>query len=361
MEQVDTFDEAQHQHDAAGALFDDIAPVLGNFVCGLSGRRLRIEEGDAVWTDGERIVLPPLIAALPDLDDNFQLAKITVALLWAQTRFGSLRIDHAAITAAQPDPQAAAETPPELEVTPRDENGRLDFDITLDDAPIAPPDGVRQLLTSVYLDFGEIPPEYLTPAGDGEYDPNLVFDQPEDPDAVWQGTYHVKGAEREDRHPGPRQLLSRHARQACRRGQAPAQEIRGAARRKPPRQAADPGRRNRPRCPDRGAGRCEGRPRNERPPVRAPAPRRAQHRGGVSGRHERLDQGVDQRGRARGADPAVRGAGTLGRPLRDLRLFRDHAQALRTVPHQDLRRALRRRGEGAHRRHPPAWDLRCVT
>jgi len=317
MEEVDSFDETQHRNDAAGALFDDIAPILGNFVCGLSGRRLRIEEGDAAWTDGERIVLPPLIAALPDLDDNFQLAKITVALLWAQTRYGTLRADFAGVatkyadperalarlyaletlrlsariarelpglyrqmqrlraqidpglppswqrfearlaadqatlddslalldaayedadcpqwsdqgclrpdaiaaartarldkekarlriklaelleehTAAQPDPQSAAETPPELNVTPRDENGLLDFEITLDDAPIAPPDGVKQLLTSVYLDFGEIPPDYLTPAGDGEYDPNLVFDQPEDPDAVWHGTYHEKGAE----------------------------------------------------------------------------------------------------------------------------------------------------------------------
>jgi nitric oxide reductase NorD protein len=317
MEEVDSFDETQHRNDAAGALFEDIAPVLGNFVCGLSGRRLRIEEGDAAWTDGERIVLPPLIAALPNLDDNFQLAKATVALLWAQTRFGSLRIDHASVAAAYADPEralarlhaletlrltariarelpglyrqmqrlraqldpalpsgwqrfeaalasdhatqddslallgpaydeadcprwsdqgclrpdaiaaaraarldkekarlriklaelleehqaaqaeakAAPETPPALEIEPRDENGRLDFEITLDGAPLAPPDNVRQLLTSVYLDFGEIPPEYLTPAGDGEYDPNRVFDQPEDPDAVWHGTYHEKGAE----------------------------------------------------------------------------------------------------------------------------------------------------------------------
>ena len=316
MEEVDSFDEAQHQNDAAGALFDDIAPVLGNFVCGLSGRRLKLEEGDAAWTDGERIVLPPLIAALPDLGDNFQLAKATVALLWAQTRFGSLRIDHAGIAAAYDDPERAlvrlhaletlrltariagelpglhrqmlrlralldpalppgwqhfetalstpeatledslallkaayedddcpqwsdqgclrpeaiaaaravrldkekarlriklaelldehksakpdspdAETPPELRVEPHDENGKLDIEITLDGVPLAPPEDVKQLLTSVYLDFGEIPPEYLTPAGDGEYDPNLVFDQPEDPDAVWQGTYHEKGAE----------------------------------------------------------------------------------------------------------------------------------------------------------------------
>ncbi|MHB0974271.1 MAG: VWA domain-containing protein [Thiobacillus sp.] len=317
MEEVDSFDETQHRNDAAGALFEDIAPVLGNFVCGLSGRRLRIEEGEAAWTDGERIVLPPLIAALPSLDDNFQLAKATVALLWAQTRFGSLRVDFSALgaryadperalarlhaletlrltariarelpglhremlrlrarldpglpprwqrfetmlgtsqaavddslalldaaydeaecpqwsdqgslrpeaiaaaraarldkekarlrirlaelleehRAAQAAPQAAPETPPALAVEPHDENGRLDFAITLDSAPLAPPDNVRQLLTSVYLDFGEIPPEYLTPAGDGEYDPDRVFDQPEDPDAVWHGTYHEKGAE----------------------------------------------------------------------------------------------------------------------------------------------------------------------
>ncbi|MCA1978822.1 MAG: VWA domain-containing protein [Thiobacillus sp.] len=317
MEEVDSFDAQQHRNDAAGALFDEIAPVLGNFVCGLSGRRLKLEQGDAAWTDGERIVLPPLIAALPDESDNFQLAKVTVALLWAQTRFGTLRIDfvelgrryddpdralarvHAletlrlsaciarelpglhremlrlrqqldtplpadwqafAVTLAHPDatesdslallaqayaldtcpcwkdqgclrPEAVATTraaridkekarlriklaelleehaagkpdspqerppPPDIDVAPREQNGALDFEITLDGAPLAPPDDVKQLLTSVYLDFGEIPPEYLSPAGEGEYDPKKVFDQPEDPDAVWHGTYHEKGAE----------------------------------------------------------------------------------------------------------------------------------------------------------------------
>ncbi|NDP47792.1 MAG: VWA domain-containing protein [Sulfuriferula multivorans] len=317
MEAVDEFDPEHHAHDAAGALFDDIAPILGSFVCGLSGRRLTLEEGDAAWTDGERIVLPPLIAALPHLDDNFQLAKATVTLLWAQTRFGTVRIDYAEVGARYDDPERAlvrlysletlrltaiiarelpglhrelqrlrnhldtpmppdwqvfetalaapdttsadslalldaayatadcpawsdqgclrpdaiamaraarldrekarlrvklaemleehtakpnadrpaSDTAPELHAEARDENGKLDFEITLDGAPLAPPNDVKQLLTSVYLDFGEIPPEYLTPAGDGEYDPNLVFDQPEDTDSVWQGTYHEKGAE----------------------------------------------------------------------------------------------------------------------------------------------------------------------
>ena len=315
-EQVDGYARAGQTH-TEGALFDDISGVLGNFVRGLSGRKLKIEQGDGIYTDGEKIVLPAITTRLPNRDDNFKLAKATVALLWAQTRFGTLRVDLTSACAdyphpdralqqfnaletlrltagigrelpglhreilrlmellgdtipvewqpladrlSQPDAQvedslslldtayrlpdfpawchqgeirpdavtsaraarlekekarlriklaelleehpstAAPEKPAspektELDVTPRDENGALDFEITLDGAPLAPPDDVKQLLTSVYLDFGEIPPEYLSPAGEGEYDPNLVFDQPEDNDSVWHGTYHEKGAE----------------------------------------------------------------------------------------------------------------------------------------------------------------------
>ena len=314
LEEVDSFDAAAQAHDAAGALFEEVAPVLGNFVCGLSGRRLRLEEGDAAYTDGERLFLPPLIARFDNANDNFQLAKAIAALLWAQTRYGTLRADFHALVCrdcdaqevlscfatlenlrlaariarelpglfremqrlsalrgetlpdawraiatelASPDatldtslrlldaalrlpafapwcyhaglrpdaiaaaraeriekekarlrvklselvnekpahqPGDEAPTEPRIAVEPRDENGVLDFEIMLDDAPIAPPENVKQLLTSIYLDFGEIPPDYLTPAGEGEYDPRLIQDQPEDPDAVWQGTYHERGA-----------------------------------------------------------------------------------------------------------------------------------------------------------------------
>jgi len=317
-EQVDGYTRSRRDH-TAGALFDDIAGVLGNFVRGLSGRRLRIEQGDSgAWTDSERLLLPALTATFSTTEDNFKLAKASIALLWAQTRFGTLRVDIAAHCADLPDPdqalhqfnalellrlsacigrelpglhremqrlqglngdtlpegwQAYADrlgqpdaevedslallaeaitlpafpdwcyplvlkpdavaaaraarlekekarlrvklaelerehSPPEpaqaddeanleprhFEADPIDRDGRLDFDLTLDDQPVAPPDDVRQLLTSVYLDFGEIPPEYLVPAGDGEYDPSLIGDQPIDPDAVWQGAYHEEGA-----------------------------------------------------------------------------------------------------------------------------------------------------------------------
>jgi len=315
-EQVDAYARTSQVH-TEGALFDDIAGVLGNFVRGLSGRKLRMEQGDSIYTDSEKIVFPAITSVLENRDDNFKLAKARVALLWAQTRFGTLRADLAAACADFPHPDralaqfngletlrltacigrelpglhremqrlmlrtgdaipgeweaaaqrlanpgaqvedslellAAAYELPDFkpwcyqgelrpdavaaaraarlekekarlrvkladlekehgkhspaqadeaedkkapfEVEARDQDGQLDFELTLDNLPISPPEDVRQLLTSIYLDFGEIPPEYLVPAGDGEYDPSLYLDQPVDPDAVWQGAYHEEGA-----------------------------------------------------------------------------------------------------------------------------------------------------------------------
>jgi nitric oxide reductase NorD protein len=67
-------------------------------------------------------------------------------------------------------------------------------ELVLNDAPVAPPEAVVQLLTSIRLDLGAIPDEYLVPAGPGEYDPTLYTEPTDDPDAVWQGTYHERGA-----------------------------------------------------------------------------------------------------------------------------------------------------------------------
>jgi len=98
-------DFTQHRHEhAAGALFEDSAPILGNFVHGLSGRPLKVEQGETAYTDGERIVLPGIVAALASRTDNFKLTKAMVALLWAQTRFGSLRPDIGSVCANYADP-----------------------------------------------------------------------------------------------------------------------------------------------------------------------------------------------------------------------------------------------------------------
>ena len=315
IQDVERFAQFSHEH-AAGATFEDVSGILLTFVRGLSGRQLKLEEGDAVYTDSETLYLPAVIARMPRAEDNFQLCKAMVAFLWAQTRFRSFRANLFETLATYPDhqraraqfhaletlrleacirrelpglsremrrlkaelhqeylpqewdpwaqelarPEATAEdslrllaeaypapipaavcyqgelrleavastmaarmerektllrvklaqlleelgkqkggdgdTAPRFEVKPaQDEQAGLPrFELILDDMPIAPPEGARQLLTSVYLDWGELPPEHLSPAGPGEYDPGLFEEKAKDPDEVWQGTYHEEGA-----------------------------------------------------------------------------------------------------------------------------------------------------------------------
>ena len=314
VEHVEGFMQSRHAN-AADVLFEDVAGVLANFLLGLAGRKLKLEQGEHAYTDTERVFLPAITAAMESAADNFRLAKATCAMLWAQVRFGTLRLDLAAACARREDPERAlrqlhgletvrltacigrelpglhrdmerlrmlrsealppgwaelttpltrgdarpedslalldaacalpgftpwcyqgrldpaavaatraarlekekarlrvklAELLDELrrrgdaagperaerafEAHSQEEEGRLDVEVTLDGLPIAPPEDVRQLLVSVQLDFGEIPPEYLVPAGDGEYAPSLYEEQSQDPDAVWQGTYHEEGA-----------------------------------------------------------------------------------------------------------------------------------------------------------------------
>lgn len=317
LEKVEDFASKQLEM-TAGVLFADMAGILGNFVRGLSGRKLALEQGEVIHTDSERIFLPAVIAALPDSRDNFQIAKAAVALQWAQIRFGSCRLDWRGLCQAYPDPQRAlrqlhglesvrlfarlaqelpglhremtrlqhvlgeslahgwheflptlqapgadiavsaaclprayalpdfhpwrfqgevrpeavaaafaarqerekarlrvklkalqeeqaesaqttsagkAARPSGFSAQPRDAEGRLEIALSLDGIPLAPPEGVRQLMLSVYLDFGEIPPEYLVPAGEGEYAPEQLGEAVHDPDAVWKGTYHEEGAQ----------------------------------------------------------------------------------------------------------------------------------------------------------------------
>ncbi len=306
---------------AAGAVFDEVRTILFTFLRGLSGRRLKLEQGDEVYTDTETVYLPAVIAHLETAEENFQLCKAMVTMLWAQTRFGTFRVgvdehltafddieragrlfhfletlrleacvarelpglarqmrllresageaelaspwsgyaerlaheeatvedtlvvlDAAYAQSGEPEilcyqgafrldevlqrraarmekekallriklaelqeelhPNRDQPEPDAKESPSRFELNRLEdqpdkpdvFELTLDGAPIAPPDNVRQLLTSIQIDFGDIPPEYLVAAGPGEYDLSQFEDQKRDPDDVWQGTYHEEGA-----------------------------------------------------------------------------------------------------------------------------------------------------------------------
>lgn len=311
---VDDFLAHAHAH-AEGAFFDEVKPVLSTFLCGLSGRKLKLERGEQIFTDSETVFLPNVTARMSRQADNFLLCKAQVAFMWAQTRFGTFRLDFDALLAPFPNKTAALNTltaleamrlekqlarelpglwrdmqrlahdagdaPPsgewqqlaarlaqpedvaallpdamrlslpaprvyqaalqpeavaavraarmekekillrvklaelakehapteagtqqDLQRTPqeparfqaREKQDGQGWELMLEDRPIAPPEDVRQLLTSVSLDWGEIPPELLTAAGDGEYDPSQYEEKVRDPNEVWQGTYHEDGA-----------------------------------------------------------------------------------------------------------------------------------------------------------------------
>ena len=69
------------------------------------------------------------------------------------------------------------------------------IELELEGELVAIPDHVKGLITSIIVDFGEIPPEHLHAAGPGEYDLKKYEDEMLNPDDVWQGTYHIEGAE----------------------------------------------------------------------------------------------------------------------------------------------------------------------
>lgn len=90
------------------------------------------------------------------------------------------------------------EPPEKFELEPKEDSAALteafEFDLVVEDQALNVPESLRQVITSVILDFGEIPDEYLVPAGDGEYDLSSFDEEKLDPDDVWKGTYHEEGA-----------------------------------------------------------------------------------------------------------------------------------------------------------------------
>ncbi len=321
IQKIDEFRRLSHEH-AVGAVFEREVAVLLPFVQGLSGRKLKLQESDITYTDTQTLYLPAIMAQLANARDNFRLYKATVAYLWAQTRFGTFRVnlaehllghdkpedflrlfhalEHIRLDAClqrelpglhrdiqhlkqqleeptddrqwqqlteqlsephvtahhvlalaeqhldritppamacyaghlQPDavascmsgrikreknqlrmalrdmleeqtenaatePQPASSEARKFEVNripDASEPDGMRIELRLEDQPVAPPDVVKSLMTSILQDLGDIPEEYLYAAGDGEYDATHVADEDKDPDDVWAGTYHEEGA-----------------------------------------------------------------------------------------------------------------------------------------------------------------------
>jgi nitric oxide reductase NorD protein len=318
---LDRFARESHER-ASGCVLEEKRGVLLGFLQGLSGRRLKLEESDQIYTDTETIFLPTVLARLPEEGDNFVLYKAMSVSLWAQIRYGTFRCPLLETLTKQPDPARflslfqvlealrldavirrelpglhremgrigrllgdwetadewrslrrrlaqpgtsaadvlclAEELQHRLEpcqpfpwqgmlqpevveacMAARLEREKAKFRVTLklleeeqdqgeqqrhrqeqtgerrfskreqaapelpegmrteillDGKPMPLPEEVKGLISSIIVDLGEIPDEYLEPAGPGEYDPALFQDDTADPDEVWSGVYHEEGA-----------------------------------------------------------------------------------------------------------------------------------------------------------------------
>jgi nitric oxide reductase NorD protein len=132
----------------------------------------------------------------PEAVEQCMSARIEREKMLLRVKLAQLAEEHG--HAAHDATSGRAEAPPtkfELKQEEDEASGATSMELTLDGNPIAPPEEVKNLLTSIQLDLGQIPDEYLTPAGPGEYDPSLYQEQAHDPNDVWQGTYHEIGAE----------------------------------------------------------------------------------------------------------------------------------------------------------------------
>jgi len=78
---------------AQAVRFEESARVLELFLCGLSGRRLRVDAGDEPWTDTETVYLPREVSLFAERNRNFLVYKAMTALAWAQARFDTFSRD----------------------------------------------------------------------------------------------------------------------------------------------------------------------------------------------------------------------------------------------------------------------------
>ena len=104
--------------------FDEISRIVESVITGLNGRALKLEPSDQLFTDTEVIHLPENISVFNNREDNFALYKSIAVHQWAQTWYGTWRVDIQQLVENFPDKQKAINLFHKLETV------RLDANIT---------------------------------------------------------------------------------------------------------------------------------------------------------------------------------------------------------------------------------------
>ena len=94
-------------HAPASVPLIEVSRILESFVTGLSGRILTIEPSEQFYTDTESIRLPEVSSDFKLREDNFALYKALAVHQWAQTWFGTWRMNVDALAKTFKDPDRA--------------------------------------------------------------------------------------------------------------------------------------------------------------------------------------------------------------------------------------------------------------
>ena len=73
--------------------FADYSKTIESLLTGLNGRPLKVEISEDIYTDTETIYLPERISSQKTKEENFHLIKASAIHLWAQTYYGTWRLD----------------------------------------------------------------------------------------------------------------------------------------------------------------------------------------------------------------------------------------------------------------------------
>ena len=94
-------------HAPSTVTLNEVSRILESFITGLSGRYLGIEASENFYTDTESIRLPEISSQFDNREDNFTLYKAMAVHQWAQTWFGTWRMNVEALAKTFKDPERA--------------------------------------------------------------------------------------------------------------------------------------------------------------------------------------------------------------------------------------------------------------
>ena len=102
--------------------YQDISRIVESIITGLNGRSLTLKQSDRLFTDTETIHLPENISTFSSYDENFSLYKTIAIHQWAQSWFGTWRVDVQQLTQTFSNPADAVSLFHSLETVRLDAN-----------------------------------------------------------------------------------------------------------------------------------------------------------------------------------------------------------------------------------------------